>query len=173
VLSSLPANTTVIAARQIPIRYICREENACRCCLPQACTTERISSKEMRVDAMKRRTRSAIVAKAQIGPDSLKPLPKRFTGKSLGPSFPSHLKLDGTRRQKPSPGVIHRANVPPYTACACNRATQQMTILPVESITRRTLQALDFLPLIARNNAAANGTLIPTPSTSTSQRTPT
>jgi hypothetical protein len=80
------------------------------------------------------------------------------------------LKLDGTRRQKPSPGVIHRANVPPYmyTACACNGATQQTTILPVESITRRALQDLGFSPLIARNNAAANETLIPTPSTSTS-----
>lgn len=31
----------------------------------------------------KRRSRSAIVAKAQRGPDSLKPLLKRFTGKQV------------------------------------------------------------------------------------------
>lgn len=42
--------------------------------------------------------------------------------------------------------------------------TQQMTILPVESITRRPPQPLDFLPLVARNDAAANETLLPPPS---------
>lgn len=48
-----------------------------------------------------------------------------------------------------------------------------MTILPAESITRRKLQTLDSLPLVARNNTRCQHNPPSAPSIRASWRTPT